>query len=289
MTAVVPKPGPLLGSLGLHAAALTLAAFTGLSVTRAPELAAGPRGGGDGSIAIQLVDGRAAGDPTLVDDVLPGVIRPELLEPSFPVLRDEAVETPEPTAWLADSSSAAVEPEVVETSTVVELERSATLALAGMRAGPRNSRAHRDEGSPGTPVPGVPVGGEGWGGALAAIGAMGAGGGGIGTGIGSGSGPGVGSGGGVEGSGPALLEGQPPAYPKSSVRAEEEGSVLCRIHVSAEGLVTAVDVMVSSGHDRLDRAATEAIRKWRFEPKRVDGRSIATAIVHRVTFRLDRV
>jgi protein TonB len=73
------------------------------------------------------------------------------------------------------------------------------------------------------------------------------------------------------------------------VRAEEEGTVVCRIHVAADGLVTSVEVVESSGHERLDRAATEAIRTWRFAPRRVDGRSVATSIVHRVTFRLDRV
>lgn len=291
MNGAAPKTaGSILGSLGLHAAALGLAAVTGMSGARAADLLdAGPAGGGDGSLEVLLAPELPQGDATLVEDV-PGVLRPELLEPSFPVLREEVVEASEPTSWLADSASASAEvvvEEPPEASEGVELERSPTLALAGMRAGTRQSKARGDVAASGaTPLPGLPRGGAGWSSAAPRVGAMGAGGGG---GVGPESGPGMGAGGRAEITGPALLEGSPPSYPKQSVRAEEEGSVLCRIHVSADGLVTTVDVMESSGHERLDRAATEAIRRWRFEPKRVDGRSIATSVVHRVTFRLDRV
>ncbi|NOT29528.1 MAG: TonB family protein [Planctomycetes bacterium] len=77
-----------------------------------------------------------------------------------------------------------------------------------------------------------------------------------------------------------------PGYPRLSRRAGEEGSVLCRLHVGADGRVSEVEVVESSGHERLDRAATETLVGWRFEPRREDGRPVAARILHRVTFRL---
>jgi protein TonB len=86
---------------------------------------------------------------------------------------------------------------------------------------------------------------------------------------------------------PALLAAPPPGYPRLSRRAGEEGSVLCRLHVSARGKVTAVDVVESSGFERLDEAARTTLLGWSFEPRKQDGASVASTLLHRVTFRLE--
>ena len=78
-----------------------------------------------------------------------------------------------------------------------------------------------------------------------------------------------------------------PPYPRLSVRAGEEGSVLCRLHVNAKGAVTQVDVVESSGHERLDESARTTLLAWRFEPRVRDGVSVAATVLHRVTFRLE--
>jgi protein TonB len=83
------------------------------------------------------------------------------------------------------------------------------------------------------------------------------------------------------------VEAPRPVYPLLARRAREEGSVLCLLHVSEEGLVTAVEVLESSGHARLDDAAREALARWRFQPRRVDGRPVASTLRHRVTFHLE--
>ncbi len=77
-----------------------------------------------------------------------------------------------------------------------------------------------------------------------------------------------------------------PGYPRLSRRAGEEGSVLCRLHVGADGRVRRVEVVESSGHERLDRAAAETLSDWQFEPRREDGRAVDARVLHRVTFRL---
>jgi protein TonB len=93
--------------------------------------------------------------------------------------------------------------------------------------------------------------------------------------------------------GPAIVEARalvapPPAYPRLAVRAGEEGTVLCHIHVGADGGVLSVEVVESSGSERLDRSAVQALSAWRFEPRRVDGAAVACVVPHRVTFRLNR-
>lgn len=87
--------------------------------------------------------------------------------------------------------------------------------------------------------------------------------------------------------GPLALEAPPPVYPSACVRRGEEGSVLCALHVDTAGRVTEVEVLQSSGHRRLDEAAKTALRRWRFEPARKDGRVVHARIQHRVHFRLE--
>jgi protein TonB len=59
-----------------------------------------------------------------------------------------------------------------------------------------------------------------------------------------------------------------PSYPASARRLGIEGTTLLRVYVSADGQVTDVQVDTSAGHADLDRAAADAVRRWRFEPGR---------------------
>jgi protein TonB len=83
-----------------------------------------------------------------------------------------------------------------------------------------------------------------------------------------------------------IVAGKPPAYPALSRRLGEEGTVLCRLSIAADGSVSAVEVLESSGFPRLDRAAEEGLREWTFRPAIAGGRPVARRIVHRVVFRL---
>ncbi len=62
----------------------------------------------------------------------------------------------------------------------------------------------------------------------------------------------------------------PPIYPVDAYRRGEQGSVRLRIHVAADGHVTAIDVLASSGYAGLDNEARKAIFTWRFQPGRRD-------------------
>jgi protein TonB len=101
---------------------------------------------------------------------------------------------------------------------------------------------------------------------------------------------------GAEGSTPPLLDAQavgylvPPAprYPPASRRLREEGEVLVRVLIDAEGRPREVDVLRSSGHARLDVAAVEAVRSALFRPYVADGRARAAYVRVPVEFALRR-
>ncbi|MEX2201185.1 MAG: TonB family protein [Dongiaceae bacterium] len=85
----------------------------------------------------------------------------------------------------------------------------------------------------------------------------------------------------------AALANPEPDYPWASRRAGEQGRVVLRVEVSAGGIVEAIGIADSSGHRRLDNAALEAVRHWRFEPARIGDQAIATTVNVPVTFRLE--
>jgi protein TonB len=62
------------------------------------------------------------------------------------------------------------------------------------------------------------------------------------------------------------LENPSPHYPPTSRRLGETGRVLLRVFVSADGRAERVEVRTSSGFERLDDAAREAVARWRFVP-----------------------
>jgi TonB family protein len=86
----------------------------------------------------------------------------------------------------------------------------------------------------------------------------------------------------------ALLESPRPPYPRISLRLNEEGSVLVRIHVDADGRVSSVEVLESSGFERLDEAAKAGVRSWRFEPALQGGKPVAGTYDHRIIFVIER-
>lgn len=77
--------------------------------------------------------------------------------------------------------------------------------------------------------------------------------------------------------------------PKRSILSEkmgEFGRVLIYTVISAEGLPTEIKVDKSSGFPRLDSAALEAVRTWRFKPGKVGGVPAALPYLIPITFEL---
>lgn len=84
------------------------------------------------------------------------------------------------------------------------------------------------------------------------------------------------------------LRNPPPAYPASARRRGIEGTVRLAVDISASGRVENVRIRLSSGNADLDRAALEAVQRWRFRPARAAGRKIASRAVIPIVFQLDR-
>ena len=69
----------------------------------------------------------------------------------------------------------------------------------------------------------------------------------------------------------AYLNNPAPAYPALSKRMGEQGKVLLRVLISADGRPEQVEIRQSSGFDRLDRQAQETVMRWRFVPGKRNG------------------
>jgi protein TonB len=106
-----------------------------------------------------------------------------------------------------------------------------------------------------------------------------------------GAGRGVGGGGNSDYVGPshraAYLSNPPPAYPPASRRREEEGSVALRVHITVDGRADEVLLHRSSGFERLDQAAMEAVRRWRFVPARRGRENVPGWVVVPIQFSME--
>ena len=77
-----------------------------------------------------------------------------------------------------------------------------------------------------------------------------------------------------------------PSYPPASRRAGEQGTAVFSVLVDPSGHPKDVKVQSSSGYDRLDQAAIEAIRRWSFNPAMRDSQKVEAWTSVRVKFQL---
>ncbi len=85
----------------------------------------------------------------------------------------------------------------------------------------------------------------------------------------------------------AYLRNPPPAYPRASRRLGEEGRVVLRVRVESDGRPSQLAVQASSGSARLDDAAFDAVRRWRFVAARRGDESVAAWVLVPIEFRLN--
>ena len=65
-------------------------------------------------------------------------------------------------------------------------------------------------------------------------------------------------------------------YPKFSRRIGEEGLVKLAINIDDEGNVTNINIVQSSGHSRLDKAAKKAVEQATFKPATLNNKVVAS-------------
>jgi len=77
---------------------------------------------------------------------------------------------------------------------------------------------------------------------------------------------------------PIAEQSPAPSYPPAALRRGEAGSVVVRVDVDATGYPNNVTVIQRSGSRDLDRAATDAVRRWRFTPAQSNGQAVPGSI-----------
>jgi periplasmic protein TonB len=85
---------------------------------------------------------------------------------------------------------------------------------------------------------------------------------------------------------PQPLPDQSPAprYPTRALRRGEQGVVNVRASIGPDGVPTSVSLVSGSGSRDLDRAALDAVRRWRFRPAVEDGRPTVGTVVVPIEF-----
>jgi periplasmic protein TonB len=84
---------------------------------------------------------------------------------------------------------------------------------------------------------------------------------------------------------PRLVSQIEPDYPESMRRARVEGVVILEAVITASGEVDDVRVLKSAGAV-LDRAASDAVRRWRYRPATLNGRAVSVYLTVTVKFGL---
>ena len=85
----------------------------------------------------------------------------------------------------------------------------------------------------------------------------------------------------------AYLQNPAPLYPLLSRKLAEEGKVFLQVQVSALGTASQVHIKQGSGYPRLDQAALNTVRLWRFVPARQGDEAVSASVVVPIVFRLE--
>lgn len=85
----------------------------------------------------------------------------------------------------------------------------------------------------------------------------------------------------------AHLNNPPPEYPTLSRRVGEQGRVLLNVYILADGSVGQIELRQTSGYERLDKAAVDTVRNWRYVPAHRGSEAIAYWYIQPITFSLD--
>ncbi|MCI4588688.1 energy transducer TonB [Sphingobium sp. BYY-5] len=86
--------------------------------------------------------------------------------------------------------------------------------------------------------------------------------------------------------GTQMVAGKPPRYPIESRRKHEQGTVVLTLILGLDGAVESVTLAQSSGSSRLDNAARDAVKGWRWKPTIRGGQPVRVKGVVEIPFVL---
>ncbi len=80
----------------------------------------------------------------------------------------------------------------------------------------------------------------------------------------------------------------PPRYPVRAEMRKVEGWVKIEFTITEDGSVKDAKVVEAHPKGVFDRAALQAIRRWKFKPKEIDGQKVPQRAVQKLEFKLHR-
>lgn len=85
---------------------------------------------------------------------------------------------------------------------------------------------------------------------------------------------------------PEPIAGRTPAprYPPQALRRGERGTVVVRAEIGPDGVPISVSIASGSGSRQLDRAALDAVRRWRFQPALANGQPTVGSVLVPIEF-----
>ena len=82
------------------------------------------------------------------------------------------------------------------------------------------------------------------------------------------------------------LRNPAPVYPPLARRLGEQGKVVLRVRVDANGHPTRIEIRTGSGSSRLDEAAQDAVRNWQFVPAKRGDEALDAWVLVPIVFNL---
>jgi TonB family protein len=86
----------------------------------------------------------------------------------------------------------------------------------------------------------------------------------------------------------SYLNNPSPSYPAFSRKLEEQGKVLLNVYVNKDGVVDQANIGQSSGFSRLDKAALDTVKNWRFVPAKRNGNIEGSWVQVPINFVLEK-
>jgi len=82
------------------------------------------------------------------------------------------------------------------------------------------------------------------------------------------------------------LHNPAPEYPRKSAAYGEQGQVMVRVFIGADGVPQKVELQTSSGFARLDKAGMDSVMRWRYVPGKRGGVAEAMWFLQPIIFKL---
>ncbi len=85
---------------------------------------------------------------------------------------------------------------------------------------------------------------------------------------------------------PEYIKNPPPVYPRRARRLSYTGKVTLKVEVKDDGSCGHIEIIRTSGYSMLDKAATNAVKEWKFVPAKKWGKAVSSFTEIVINFQL---